>query len=88
VNSVGAPVRSTAIAVELFVIHALGDAPSPRLIGWVSDHSSLPVGLALTLVAMLISGALLLLGARYIPPPARIHRSEPPERKPCALMRP
>ncbi len=67
VNSVGAPVRSTAIAIELFVIHALGDAPSPRLIGWVSDHSSLPVGLALTLVAMLLSGALLLLGARCIP---------------------
>lgn len=68
VNSVSAPVRSTAIAIELFVIHALGDAPSPRLIGWVSDHSSLPIGLALTLVTMLLSGGLLLLGARYAPP--------------------
>ncbi len=68
VNSVAAPVRSTAIAIELFIIHALGDAPSPRLIGWVSDHSSLPMGLALTLVAMLISSGLLFLGARYAPP--------------------
>ncbi len=68
VNAVGAPVRSTAIAIELFVIHALGDAPSPRIIGWVSDHSSLPMGLALTLVSMLLSGALLLWGARYAPP--------------------
>lgn len=68
VNSVSAPVRSTAIAIELFAIHALGDAPSPRLIGWVSDHSSLPMGLALTLVAMLLSGTFLLVGARYAPP--------------------
>jgi MFS family permease len=68
VNSVAAPVRSTAIAMELFVIHALGDAPSPRLIGWVSDHSSLPLGLALTLVTMLFSAALLFLGARFAPP--------------------
>ncbi len=68
VNSVSAPVRSTAIAMELFTIHALGDAPSPRLIGWVSDHSSLPIGLGLTLVTMLLSAGLLFLGARYAPP--------------------
>ncbi|HEX4022512.1 MAG TPA: MFS transporter [Acidobacteriaceae bacterium] len=68
VNAVSAPVRSTAIAIELFVIHAIGDAPSPRIIGWISDHSSLPMGLALTLVTMLLSGGLLLLGARYAPP--------------------
>ncbi len=68
VNSVAAPVRSTAIAIELFTIHALGDAPSPRLIGWVSDHSSLRIGLALTLATMLLSGGLLFLGARYAPP--------------------
>jgi len=67
VNAVSAPIRSTAIAVELFMIHALGDAPSPRIIGWVSDHSSLRMGLAVTLVALLISGTLLLTGARIAP---------------------
>jgi MFS family permease len=68
VNSVAAPVRATAIAIELFVIHALGDAPSPRLIGWVSDHASLPLGLSLTLAAMAVSGTFLFVGARYAPP--------------------
>jgi MFS family permease len=67
VNSVSAAVRSTAIALELFLIHALGDAPSPRLIGAVSDVSNLRTGLALTLVTMLASAAILFYGARYAP---------------------
>ncbi len=33
-------VRSTAFAVNIFVIHALGDAISPPLIGAVADRSS------------------------------------------------
>ena len=44
VNSVGAQVRSTAIAVNLFLIHALGDAFSPRIIGKISDQHSLRAG--------------------------------------------
>lgn len=68
VNAVAAPIRSTAIAIELFVIHALGDAPSPRIIGWISDHSSLREGLAITLITMLASSALIFVGARYAPP--------------------
>ncbi|HXB61852.1 MAG TPA: MFS transporter [Acidobacteriaceae bacterium] len=68
VNSVSATVRSTAIAIELFLIHALGDAPSPRLIGAVSDISNLRIGLALTLLTMLASAAILFYGARYAPP--------------------
>jgi MFS family permease len=67
VNAVPAQVRATAIAVELFLIHALGDTPSPRLIGMVSDHSTLSTGLGLTLVSMLIATALLFLGARTVP---------------------
>jgi MFS family permease len=68
VNSVSAAIRATAIAVELFVIHALGDVPSPQVIGWVSDHSNLRIGLALTLVAMAASAASLFAGARYSRP--------------------
>ena len=67
VNAVDAPIRSTAIAVELFVIHALGDAPSPRIIGWVSDHSSLRAGLAVTLVTLILSAILIFAGAKYAP---------------------
>lgn len=67
VNAVPASVRATAIAMELFLIHALGDTPSPRLIGMVSDHSTLAMGLGLTLVTMLIATLLLFLGARTTP---------------------
>jgi len=63
VNAVPATVRATAIAMELFLIHALGDTPSPRLIGMVSDHSTLATGLGLTLMTMLIATVLLFLGA-------------------------
>jgi MFS transporter, Spinster family, sphingosine-1-phosphate transporter len=65
VNAVPAGVRATAIAMELFLIHALGDTPSPRLIGMVSDRSTLGTGLGLTLVTMLIAAGLLFVGARY-----------------------
>ncbi|MHB1022487.1 MAG: spinster family MFS transporter [Acidobacteriaceae bacterium] len=73
INSVSAEVRSTAIAIELFTIHALGDAPSPRIIGAVSDHSNLQIGLAVTLATMLISATLLFRGARFAP---KLHRAD------------
>jgi MFS family permease len=66
VNAVPATVRATAIAMELFLIHALGDTPSPRLIGMVSDHSTLATGLGLTLVTMVVASGLLFLGARVV----------------------
>jgi len=66
VNSVSGAIRSTAIAMELFLIHALGDAPSPRLIGLVSDHSKLSTGLGVTLVSMVVAAGLLFLGAKTV----------------------
>lgn len=64
VNSVPASVRATAIAVELFLIHALGDTPSPWLIGVVSDRHNLATGLGCTLVTMVIAAILLFRGGR------------------------
>ena len=78
VNSVGASIRATAIAVELFVIHIMGDVPSPQIIGWISDRSNLRIGLALTLVAMLASAACLFAGARYAGMPALTHKKASP----------
>ena len=45
INSVGAHVRATAIAVNIFIFHLLGDVPSPTLIGYVADRHSLRGGL-------------------------------------------
>ena len=66
-NSVSAAVRSSAIALELFLIHFLGDTFSPQIIGAISGISNLRIGLGLTLVTLILSGVLLFLGARFAP---------------------
>ena len=68
VNSVSAPVRATAISVNLFCIHALGDTFSPQIIGAVSDRTgSLSLALGLTLVSLSISAIILQVGSRFAP---------------------
>ena len=68
INSVGAHVRATAIAVNIFIIHILGDVPSPTMMGWVADRSSLQLAFVLPVVAMVISSVILFWGMRYAPP--------------------
>jgi len=67
VNSVAAPIRATALAVNLFTIHLLGDAFSPTLIGYISDHSNLQMGMAAMIGAVVLSGVILLYGMKYAP---------------------
>ena len=66
-NSVSAAVRSSAIALNLFLIHMLGDTFSPTIIGKIADLSSLRLGLGLTLITLILSGVLLFAGARFAP---------------------
>ena len=68
INAVPATIRSTAIAFEILLIHALGDTPSPKIIGMVSDHSNLATGLGVTLISMLVATVLLFAGARTLHP--------------------
>jgi len=69
VNSVPASVRATAISINLFCIHFFGDTFSPQLIGAVSDHThNLALGLGITLIALVVSAGVLLLGAHFAPP--------------------
>jgi len=70
VNSVGAHIRATAVALNLFTIHLLGDALSPTLIGYVSDRSSLQTGFTSAVVAIALSSAILFIGMKYAPPVA------------------
>ena len=67
VNSVAAPVRATAISINLFCIHFFGDTFSPQIIGAISDRTNLSIGLGATLVFMVISCAILFAGARHAP---------------------
>ncbi|HET7104859.1 MAG TPA: MFS transporter, partial [Terracidiphilus sp.] len=69
VNSVSAPVRATAISLNLFFIHCFGDTFSPTIIGAISDRSgSLRIGLGVTLVALIVSCIILWAGSRVAPP--------------------
>jgi MFS transporter, Spinster family, sphingosine-1-phosphate transporter len=74
VNAVRPEIRATALAGQLFIIHALGDAISPRVIGAVSDRSNLNLGLGSTLITLVLASIIFLIGSRYAPP---LHTDEP-----------
>jgi MFS transporter, Spinster family, sphingosine-1-phosphate transporter len=59
-------VRATAFALNILVIHALGDAISPPIIGWVAKHWGLKTGFAVVSVLMAIGGVIWLVGAKYL----------------------
>ena len=67
VNSVSARIRATAVAVNVFTIHLLGDAFSPTLIGAISDKTNLQTGFMAAVVAAGISAAVLFYGMRFAP---------------------
>jgi MFS family permease len=67
VNSVSAPVRATAISLNLFCIHFFGDTFSPAIIGAISDKTNLRMGLGATLIFLVISAAILWFGSRFAP---------------------
>jgi MFS family permease len=67
VNSVSARIRATALAVNVFTIHLLGDAFSPTLIGYISDRSNLEMGLSVMVVAVALSAAVLIYGMKFAP---------------------
>jgi MFS family permease len=60
-------VRATAFALNILIIHALGDALAPPLIGAVADHSNLNVAFLVVSATMMIAGVLWLIGMKYLP---------------------
>jgi MFS family permease len=76
VNSVSARIRARAIALSIFVLHLLGDVPSPQLIGYISERThSLQKGFIPALIATALSGIVLLYGARFAPALKHTERS-------------
>ena len=67
INSVGAHIRATALAVNIFIIHILGDVPSPTMMGWVADKRSLQAAFILPIIAMGMSSAILFFGMKFAP---------------------
>src|SRR5204862_8137129 len=60
-------VRSTAFALNILIIHALGDAAAPPLIGAVADHTNMTVAFLVVSATMLIAGVFWLVGMKYLP---------------------
>lgn len=68
ISSVSAPIRASALAVNIFIFHLLGDVPSASLIGYVSDHYTLRLAFVAPVVATALSSAILLYGMKFAPP--------------------
>ena len=66
VNVTNRGVRSMAFAVNIFFIHALGDAISPTLLGWFSDLWGLRTALMMTPLTLLSAAFFCYLCARFV----------------------
>jgi hypothetical protein len=63
-NSVGSDARAFAVGMSTFVIHVLGDVPSPWLVGKVSDATgSLAKGLGLVPIGFVAAAVIWGVGA-------------------------
>jgi MFS family permease len=58
--------RAMAFAVNIFFIHALGDAVSPALLGWLSDLTNLRTSLLVTPLAVVVAALFCFFGRRFI----------------------
>ena len=67
INSVDATIRATAISLNIFMIHILGDVPSPTLMGYVADKKTLEAAFILPVIAMVVSSVMLFYGMRFAP---------------------
>ena len=59
-------IRATAFAVNIFVIHALGDAISPPLIGKIAGWRGMNAAFLAVSALIAIAGLLWFWGARYL----------------------
>ncbi len=66
VNVTGPQVRAMAFAVNIFFIHALGDAISPTVLGWLSDQWGLRTALLITPLALVAAAFFSFFCTRFI----------------------
>lgn len=68
VNAVSGKIRASAVAINLLVIHLLGDATSPVLVGMISDKTgSLQTAFLAPAAAIALAAVILLAGAKFAP---------------------
>jgi predicted MFS family arabinose efflux permease len=66
INVTPPPIRAMAFAVNIFFIHALGDAVSPSILGWLSDQGGLQHALLFTPFTMALAGLFCFICGRYV----------------------
>jgi hypothetical protein len=59
-------VRAAAFALNIFIIHAGGDAISPALIGWISGHYNMNVAFFVVAALILVASVLWFYGVRFL----------------------
>ena len=68
IDAVPATIRATAVALNVLVIHVLGDALSPSVMGYISDRTrSLQTAFLAGVAAVVVSAVILLYGMRFAP---------------------
>ena len=60
-------VRATAFALNILVIHALGDAAAFPTIGFIAGHTNMNVAFLFVSVIMLVAAIAWLIGVKYLP---------------------
>jgi MFS transporter, Spinster family, sphingosine-1-phosphate transporter len=70
-------VRATAFAVNIFVIHALGDVQAFWLLGYIGGHTNMHVAFLFVSGMIFASGLAWLVGAKYLPADTAAVEDEP-----------
>jgi hypothetical protein len=60
-------VRATAFAVNILVIHLLGDVQASWLLGYIGGHTNLHVAFLFVSGIILLSGVAWIIGVKYLP---------------------
>jgi predicted MFS family arabinose efflux permease len=60
-------VRATAFAINILIIHALGDVPAFPSIGLIAGHTDIRIAFLFVTAVMFVSGVIWLAGARFLP---------------------
>jgi MFS family permease len=65
-NVTSPAIRSTAFALNIFIIHAFGDAISPPLIGWIAGQTSMNFAFIIVSATMVLASVFWLIGTKYL----------------------
>ena len=60
-------VRATAFAVNILVVHALGDVQAFWLLGYIGGHTNMHVAFLFVSGIIFLSGLVWLIGVKYLP---------------------